>query len=132
MATPNLVLISELQTLTRRDFPVADGTVVPAPQLANALVDGEWLELNSSYAGWHAARPASAASTRPTSPRTSSTPSVVATTSQALSKVNVLFMGMYEAETSIVRGGRCLSVGGPVTVQDVNILGFADPAWPRS
>jgi hypothetical protein len=122
MATPNLVLISELQTLTRRDFPVADGTVVP-PLNSNALVDGEWLELNSSYA---LARGAAGVG----GIHEANKPSYVVHTErgrydvQALSKVNVLFMGMFEAETSIcaVAG---LSVGDPVTVQDVNILGFA-------
>lgn len=48
MASPNFELITELQTLTRRDFPVADPGLLQ-PLNANPLVDGEWLELNGNY-----------------------------------------------------------------------------------
>jgi len=91
---PNFELITELQTLTRRDFPLDDPTILK-PHGASALVDGEWLELTSSYTlkrgtdyGILAVYPVHAERGR--------------YDTQALGKSNVLFLGQFEAETAVV------------------------------
>ena len=45
---PHLTLITEVMPINRRDFPMADITLLD-PTNADPLLDGEWLELNSSY-----------------------------------------------------------------------------------
>ena len=110
MAGPNFELITELQTLTRRDFTIADSTIL-APTGVLPLVDGEWLELNSSY---QLARGA-------TGPSYSMLTFPVHTErgrydTQAIGKVNVLMLGMYEAETQVmVASGITLGEGLIVT-----------------
>jgi hypothetical protein len=44
----NFELVSELQALLRRDFPVANPALIN-PTNANPLMDGEFLSLDSSY-----------------------------------------------------------------------------------
>lgn len=44
----NFTNVSDILPVQRRDFPVADPTLVD-PYNANALVDGEWMTLNTSY-----------------------------------------------------------------------------------
>ena len=113
MAEPNFTLITELQTLTRRDFPLADSTLLQ-PAASNPLVDGEFLELNSSYllargtgeSGWANQFPVYTERGR--------------YDTQALGKSNVLMLGMYEAETKIY-DSTGLAVGDALTVQDVTI-----------
>jgi hypothetical protein len=46
--TVNFELVTEVQGLLRRDFPVADRTLVN-PNNANPLMDGEFMNLDSSY-----------------------------------------------------------------------------------
>ena len=46
--TTNFELVTEVQGLHRRDFAVADRTLVN-PNNANPLMDGEFLNLDSSY-----------------------------------------------------------------------------------
>lgn len=53
MATPtiqlvNFELVSDLMATQRRDFVLDDATLVD-PTVTTAIVDGEWLTLNSSY-----------------------------------------------------------------------------------
>jgi hypothetical protein len=112
MSAPNFNLISEVMQVTRRDFSMA----VPAllnPNNANPLIDGEWLELNSSYQLIRG----SGAGAGPSFP-------VFAERgrydTQAIAKVPVLFMGMYEAETRVcdLTG---LAVGDFLSVQDVTV-----------
>jgi hypothetical protein len=117
MATPNFELVTELQTTTRRDFPLADLTAL-APLNSNALLDGEWLELDSNY---KLARGAAGAGLVPAY--------VVHTErgrydTQAIGKVNVIMLGMYEAETKIV-DTTSLVIGSPLIVTDVNTQGYA-------
>lgn len=124
MSAPNFVLITELQTLTRRDFPVTDATIIP-PLNSNAVVDGEWLEMDTSPS-YTLKRGASGSGVHE---GTNALVWPVHTEKgrydvQAISKVNVLFGGMYEAETAIANTAG-LSVGTALTVQDVNVLGFA-------
>jgi hypothetical protein len=97
MAGPNFELITELQTLTRRDFTIADSTIL-APTGALPLVDGEWLEINSSY---QLARGATGVQSY--SPLTFPVHTERGRyDTQAIGKVNVLMLGMYEAETQVM------------------------------
>jgi hypothetical protein len=111
MAAPNFTLISELQTLTRYDFPVTDPTILN-PLNSNPLVDGEWLELDSSYSLIRGTGEAAV-------------PSHVVHTEQGrydvqgLGKVNVLYLGMYEAETAVIDQTGPLALGDPLTVQTI-------------
>ena len=90
---PNFVLTTEVLPLLRRDFYMADATLLD-PNNANPLLDGEWLELNASYqlargtgAGAAMSWPVWAERGR--------------YDTQAIGKVPVLFGGFYEAETQI-------------------------------
>ena len=95
MPTPNFELITELQTLTRRDFPVADPTLLK-PLASLPIVEGEWLELNASY------QLARGTGTSPASFPVHTERGRYDT--QAIGKTNVLFAGQYEAETSVIEG----------------------------
>jgi hypothetical protein len=95
MPTPNFELITELQTLTRRDFPVADPTLLK-PLASLPIVEGEWLELNGNYAL------ARGTGTSPASFPVHTERGRYDT--QAIGKTNVLFAGQYEAETSVIEG----------------------------
>ena len=48
MAAPLFELVTELQTLTRRDFPLANPALLQ-PLNANPVVEGEFLELDANY-----------------------------------------------------------------------------------
>ena len=94
MSAPNFELVTELQTLTRRDFPVSDSTMLK-PLDASALVEGEWLELDDNYHlqrgtdyGRLCVYPVHTERGR--------------MDTQAIGKANVLFLGQFEAETSVV------------------------------
>jgi hypothetical protein len=118
MPAPNFVLISELQTLHRRDFPLADATLLP-PLNSNALVDGEWLELNASY---QLARGGAGEGTQAAVFPVHTERGRYDT--QAISKVNVLYLGQYEAET-VIADTTGIAVGTALVVNDVNTQGFA-------
>jgi hypothetical protein len=95
MTAPNFELITELQTLTRRDFTVADSNILK-PLSALPLVEGEWLELDANY------KLARGTGTSPAS-------FIVHTErgrydTQAIGKTNVLFAGQWEGETSMIEG----------------------------
>ena len=115
MAGPNFELVTELQTLTRRDFPLAN-TGLLQPLSANPLVDGEWLELDANYM---LAR--GSASTSPLVFPVHTERGRYDT--QAIGKVNVLFAGMYEAETAVF-DGTGLSFGDALMVADVTFGGL--------
>ena len=99
MAAPNFELISELQMENRRDFPLNDSTLLN-PIGTLPLLDGEWLELNSSY------KLIRGGDGNPET-RTAGVNLAVYPVhtergrydTQAIGKVNVLFHGQYEAET---------------------------------
>lgn len=95
MPTPNFELITELQTLNRRDFSVADPTLLK-PLASLPIVEGEWLELNANYAL------ARGTGTSPASFPVHTERGRYDT--QAIGKTNVLFSGQYEAETSVIEG----------------------------
>lgn len=118
MASPLFELITEIQVCIRRDFPLADSTLLN-PVGANPLVEGEWLELNSSYqlargaagSGVHECVNACVFPVHTERGRYDT---------QALGKATVIYLGMYEAET-LVHGTDVsgLAVGDVLTVQDV-------------
>lgn len=111
---PYLTLISELLPVQRRDFPLADPTLLN-PNNAEPLVDGEWLELDSDYklkrGTGNGAGPAFQVFAERGRYDT-----------QAIGKVPVLYMGSYEAETSIYDASG-LAVGTPLIVGDVTAAG---------
>lgn len=117
MAAPNFTLISELQTLTRYDFTVTNPALLN-PLNANPIVDGEWLELDSNYQLIRGAPGAGV--------HEGTAPAHVVHTEQGrydvqgLGKVNVLYLGMYEAETYVTDTGYSPTLGDRLTVQDVS------------
>ncbi len=124
MSAPNFVLISELQTLTRRDFPLVDSTILQ-PTGAAPLLDGEWVELASaSYAVQRATTGQGALHEGKNMLQWPVSTERGRYDTQAIGKVNVLFSGMYEAETAIV-DTTSLVVGSLLTVQDKTIQGVA-------
>lgn len=113
MAAPNFELITELQTLTRRDFPVASSSLLN-PFDSNPLLDGEWLVIDTNY---QLAR-GSGEGTDPNVFPVHTERGRYDT--QAIGKANVLMLGMYEAETKIY-DSTSLVLGSPLTIQDVTI-----------
>lgn len=117
MAGPNFTLISELQTLTRRDFPPADATLLQ-PYNGNPLVDGEFLELDGNYkvargaAGVGGTHEGDSALVYPLFTEKGRYDT------QAIGKSTMLMFGMYEAETSVATVAG-LALGDALTVQDV-------------
>lgn len=114
---PNFELKTELQSLIRRDFPVATATLLQ-PLNANPIVDGEWLELNSSQ------KLARGAPGGANNEGLSALVFPVHTEkgrydTQALGKANILYLGMFEAWTKVVHLAG-LSVGSALTVADVS------------
>jgi len=124
MATLNFELITELQTLTRRDFPIADEASLN-PLGTRPLIEGEWLELDSNYKLARAGDNNASTVDEGTSPNVF----VVHTErgrydTQAIKKVNVLMLGMYEAETLVVDQTGPLALGDMLTVQDITYGGL--------
>lgn len=119
---PNFQLVSELQTLTRRDWTAATPAILQ-PLSANPLLDGEWVGLTSSY---QVDRDASGVGG--TVEGNNPNEFVVFTErgrydTQAIGKVNTLMFGMYEAET-LIANLTSLVVGSPLTVQNVTYGGL--------
>lgn len=112
---PYLQLISEVLPVQRRDFYMNDPALLN-PNNANPLLDGEWLELNSSYK-----------LVRGSSEQAKAAWQVFAERgrydTQSIGKTVLLFIGGYEAETSIadLTG---LAVGDMLVVQDVTVGGL--------
>jgi hypothetical protein len=123
MAAPNFELITELQTCTRRDFPLTDPTILN-PVNANPIIDGEWLELASTYTLGRGSTSAGTASTNPLQFPVHTERGRYDT--QAIGKVNVIMLGMYEAETAVHYGATdTYSIGDPLCVSAVTIGGIA-------
>lgn len=107
---PYLTLISEVLPIQRRDFYVADPTVLN-PNGSNPLLDGEWMEIDSNYK-----------LVRGSGEEATIAWQVFAEKgrydTQAVGKVPVLFQGGYEAETKIVTL-TSIVVGSLLMVTDV-------------
>mgnify|MGYP000908342582 CR=1 FL=1 len=115
---PHLTLISEALEILRRDFYLTDPTLLN-PNNANPLLDGEWLELDSSYkmqrqqAGNEQAVPAWQIFAERGRYDT-----------QAIQKTDFLFVKGYEAETDIA-DFTGMAVGNKLVVDNVTIGGLA-------
>src|ERR1051325_2660570 len=112
---PNFELVTELMPLTRRDFYVADPTLLN-PNATNPLVDGEWLKLDTNYALVRGAD----ADVAPQYPLFAERGRY---DTQAIGKSPVLFLGMYEADTTIM-DATGVAIGDPLAVFDVTIGGL--------
>lgn len=103
-----------------RDFVLADPTIAD-PRNAVALVDGEWLSLNSSYQALRAsdvATPAAAAAAISWPVWAERGRSDV----QALRQAPVLYLGQYEADTRVFNAASMV-LGGRVSVATVTLGG---------
>lgn len=127
MAAPNFELVTELQMLNRRDFPLADSSLL-TPIGANPLLDGEFLELDANY---KATRDAAIAGHTQVGALKEGANAMVFPVhtergrydTQAIGKVNLLLLGQYEAETKLANGISSLNVGDALTVQNVDLGG---------
>jgi len=119
MAT-NFDLVTEVQSLIRRDFAMADKTLLN-PNNANPLIDGEFVELNSAYQLVRAGNGKSAFAVFAERGRFDV---------QSLGKVPVLFANTYEADTRVftsaglILGGN-LQTSNAVTVDSQTKSGLA-------
>lgn len=112
---PFLTLISEVLPVQRRDFAIANPALLN-PNNANPLVDGEWLQLNSSYA---LARGADGSGIHEAIvPSWQLFAERGRYDTQAIQKAPVLFMGGYEAECKVVNLTSA-AVGAALVVADV-------------
>lgn len=111
----NFELTSDLIQVQRRDFPLADPTLAQ-PLNAAALIDGEWVTLNSSYQLIRAATLSSVGNeaTLLSFPlfmeRGRSDVQGIAGT-----KATTLMMGQYEADTRVFDASADISAGVPIT-----------------
>jgi hypothetical protein len=113
----NFRVLSDLQLTHRRDFPVADPTIL-GPFGALPLIDGEWLELDANYQlirgvgqGIAAVFPVHTEMGR--------------YDVQAIQQVNVIYHGQYEFETRLFLPAGPYLVGTEVCV-------FTDATGRRS
>lgn len=117
---PNLNLVTEVLPINRRDFYVANPLLLN-PNNANPLVDGEWLQIDTSY---KLVRGADGSGTHE-----AIVPSFQLFAergrydTQAIGKAPVLFIGGYEAECKVadLTGA---DPGDPLVVQDVTFQGL--------
>jgi hypothetical protein len=111
----NFELISDLLDMQRRDFPLADTTLAD-PTGATCLVDGEWMTLDTSYKLVRAStitnlnEEASKRSFPLFAEKGRYDVRAIAGT-----KMPVLFIGEYEADTRIFNASADLGSGDPIT-----------------
>lgn len=111
MAAPNFELITEIQTLTRRDFPLAVPTLL-SPADAVPLVDGEFVTLEQNSAGGQQLKRDNAQSILSFPVHTEKG----RYDTQAIGKVTILMLGMYEADIKLYAVGTGLAVGTPLVI----------------
>lgn len=116
---PNFVLTSDFERLRTRSLPVADPSVLN-PTGAAPIVDGEFLELNSSYQLLRKA--GGAEQVTPVFPVYLERGRYDA---QAIGHTTVIWLGQFEAETAICDVTNC-AVGDPLVVGDVNVAGVGN------
>lgn len=109
MPTQTFKLITELQTITRRDFVVADRTLLN-PDNANPLEMGEWLQIDASYEVVRGDGSVPGFAMFVEKGRSDI---------QAIGKVTLLFLGAYEAETLIFNSGAAPALGAKLEVATV-------------
>lgn len=121
MAEPNLILVTEMQTLIRRDFIVYDNSILN-PLFSGSggpLLDGEWLELDT--VSYKLKRGATGSQSRAVYPVFVERGRY---DTQAIGKVTVLMLNEFEAESKIVNLAG-LAVGDHLKVDDVTIGGVS-------
>jgi hypothetical protein len=122
----NFKLVSEFQTLHRRDFPITTSAILN-PNNVRPLIDGEWLELGAAAYEMDRTRD------NVDGGDISLVPSYVYFAeqgryeTQAIGKGPFLYMGEYEADTLVFRAAPAIAyvVGGPLMVMDTVIAGSA-------
>lgn len=112
---PYLTLISEVLPVQRRDF-YATTPALLNPNNANPLIDGEWLELDSSYKLLRG-------SSEQAKPSWQLFAEKGRYDTQAIGKIPVLWMGGYEARSKVATLAG-LAVGDALVVQDVTVGGL--------
>jgi hypothetical protein len=112
---PNLVLRSEVLPVQRRDFTMAVPSLLN-PNAANPLVDGEWLQLDSTYKVGRGADGSGVHEAIVPSWQVFAERGRYDT--QAIGKVPLLFIGGYEAETTVCNLTG-ITVGEALVVSDV-------------
>lgn len=112
MAVENFRLHSPVEKVERRDFPVADRSILN-PNGANPLLDGEFMEHDATTptkvirgAGLKLSFAVFAERGR--------------SDTQSIGKVPLLYMGAYEADT-LIMDDTALAHGDPLMVNDVTI-----------
>jgi hypothetical protein len=127
----NFRLVTELMSLHRRDWDVADAKIL-RPLNSRALVQGEWLEVNSAYklarGGDNDAATADICTNAMVFPVLTEQGR---TDVQAIRKPNVAMFGHYEAETLLINPTG-LGVGDPLSVADVNFGGIVRRALVKA
>lgn len=111
MSAPKFEVITGLQYCLRKDFPLNDSTLL-TPSNGNPLVQGEWLEVNSSQELIRGSGEGAALSYPVHTEKGRSDV-------QSLGKASVIFMGAFEAETTVFYP-TSLVAGDFLTVQDVS------------
>lgn len=106
----NFRLVTPVERLERKDLSLADPTLAN-PNGANPLLDGEFLEYDSSYKGVRAGGLILSWAVFAERGRSDV---------QALRKVPVLYMGPYEADT-LIMDATAIALGDPLMVDDVTI-----------
>lgn len=115
----NFELVTEVQSLIRRDFPVADRDLVN-PTNTNPLMDGEFMNLNASYQLIRGASLSMGFALFAERGRFDV---------QAVGKTTVLFGGTYEADTRVFTSagltlGCKLEISAAVTVDTLTKSGL--------
>jgi len=119
-------LVTEFQTLTRRSFVQADPDILK-PTNVRPLIDGEWLEIDSSYKMARGGDNVVTVAGTPDDEKLVS-PSFVYFAergryeTQAIQKGPMIFAGGYEADTKVMDGDG-LAVGDPLSVWDIDAMG---------
>jgi len=101
----NFELVTDVQDLIRRDFTVADPTIIN-PTNSNPLLDGEWVALNTSYQLVRAGTGVLGFAVFAERGRFDV---------QAIGKTTVLFAKPYEADTRIFTAAG-LALGAPLKI----------------
>lgn len=117
----NFEPFSDILATQRRDFPLADPTLAD-PLNAVALVDGEWMVINNDYKIERATDVGNDASVA------LQTPYVLFAErgrydvrAMADTKMPIIFMGPYEADTRIYDGTGLTTAGQPLMVKTITI-----------
>jgi hypothetical protein len=116
MPGPKFELVTELHTLTRRDFYMADESLLK-PLASNPLYDGEWLALDANYKLARGTGNGAVLTQYPVHVERGRYDT------QAIGKVNVIFAGSFEADTQVFDATGLTGPGQELMVADVTVDG---------